>query len=125
MAEPKLVDYIEDIATYSPPLHSGTVNRRLVPAELGAGFELVHGTLAPGGNASPHYHPTEWQVIPLIEGEGQLVLGDSEPVVIRAGAVIRIPPATPHIFDVLGDRPAKVFVLYCPPLGPDSFRPAV
>lgn len=123
MPELELVNYIEDIPTYSPPLHSGTVNRRLITAELGAGFELVHGTLAPGGSASPHYHPTEWQVILIMEGEGRLVLGDNKPVVVRAGAVIRIPPATPHVFNVMGDRPAKVLVLYSPPLGPDSFRP--
>lgn len=113
--------YLDEIETYSPPLHSGTLNRRLVPAELGAGFEMAHGTIEPGGTASRHQHETEWQVFMLLEGEGRLELGTEPPLTITAGAIVRIPPRTPHLFEVTGDRPVKLIVIYSPPLGEHGF----
>lgn len=118
------MDYVvelKDLETYSPPLHDDTVNRRLVPAELGAGIEVVHGTLAPGGTASRHKHATEWQVIILQSGEATLEIGDAPRQSLRAGSVVRIPPGTPHAFAVTGTEPARVIVIYSPPLGPDGF----
>lgn len=119
-ANPEVVR-LDDLDTYSPPLHDGTVNRRLVPAELGAGLEMVHGTLEPGGKAHRHQHDREWQIIMLLEGEAHLELGDRPPEEIAAGAVVRIPPRTPHLFVVTGDKPAKVIVIYSPPLGKNGF----
>ncbi len=113
--------HLDDLAPYSPPLHHGTVNRRIFPADLGAGVEVIHGTLAPGGSADLHAHPQEWQMIFLLEGTGLLVLGDGEGEAVGPGAVVRLRPGTPHRFSVTGDSPAKVIVLYSPPLGPDSF----
>lgn len=117
----KSVLNLEEIETYSPPLHSGTVNRRLVPAELGAGFEMVHGTIEPGGIGHRHQHATEWQVFMLLEGEGRLELGNEPPQMLRAGAIVRIPPQTPHYFEVTGRKAAKLIVIYSPPLGKDGF----
>ncbi|SMF57081.1 Cupin domain-containing protein [Tistlia consotensis] len=121
MPQTPLVVRLDDLETYSPPLHSGTVNRRLVEASLGAGFEVVHGTIAPGGAGHRHQHQSEWQVILLLEGEGRLQLGDGEPETIAAGTVVRIPPRTPHLFEVTGSTAAKVLVIYAPPLGADGF----
>lgn len=121
------MDYVvelDKLETYSPPLHDDTVNRRLVPAALGAGIEVVHGTLQPGGTAQRHKHRTEWQVIILQEGEAMLEIGDRPAQPLTAGAVVRIPPDTPHAFLVTGQTAAKVIVIYSPPLGPDGFIPA-
>lgn len=115
------VVHLDDLETYSPPLHDGTVNRRLVPADLGAGIEVVHGTIAPGGAGHRHKHLTEWQVIYLLEGDAVLDIGDEPRQSLRAGAVVRIPPDTPHYFEVTGDTPARVMVIYSPPLGKDGF----
>ena len=113
--------HLDNIEIYAPPLHSGTTNRRLVPAELGAGFEMVHGTIEPGGMGHRHQHEHEWQVFMILEGEGRLQLGDEPACMIRAGSVVRIPPLTPHMFEVTGDRPVKVIVIYSPPLGKGGF----
>ncbi len=115
---------LAELPAYGPPLHSGTVNRRLVHAELGAGVEVVHGTIEPGGAGHRHSHSTEWQIIILLQGEGRLECGDGPPRIIRAGATVRIPPRTAHLFEVTGTRPAEVIVIYSPPLGPDGFLPA-
>jgi quercetin dioxygenase-like cupin family protein len=120
----KQLDYVvnlDALDAYSPPLHDGTVNRRLVPASVGAGIEIVHGTIEPGGIGQRHKHLTEWQIILLMEGEGILEIGDEPRQTITAGAVVRIPPNTPHYFEVTGDTAAKVIVVYSPPLGPNGF----
>lgn len=113
---------LDDLTPYSPPLHHGTVNRRMLPADLGAGVEVVHGTLSPGGSAELHTHPNEWQMIFVMEGCGVLLVGTTgEEEAVGPGAIVRLAPGTPHQFTVTGDSPAKVIVLYSPPLGPDSF----
>ncbi|WP_339948090.1 cupin domain-containing protein [uncultured Albimonas sp.] len=124
MTDSRYVVSLEDLEPYSPPLHEGTVNRRLLPADLGAGFEMAHGTLAPGGSASRHLHRSEWQVIYMLDGTAELEIGDEPRRPLAAGDMVRIPPGTPHLFDVTGDVPAKVLVIYSPPLGPDGFVPA-
>lgn len=115
---------LDKLETYAPPLHDGTTNRRLVPADLGAGVEVVHGTLEPGGTASRHKHAESWQVIILQAGEAELDIGDAPRQSLSAGAVVRIPPGTPHYFEVTGTEAAKVIVIYSPPLGKDGFIPA-
>lgn len=124
MTQKPSVEYINDIETYSPPLHNGTLNRRLVPASLEAGFEMVHGTLSPGGSADRHLHETEWQVIVMLAGRARLQMGDASEIIVSAGAIIRIPPRVAHVFHVIGDKPAEVLVIYCPPLGHDGFKSA-
>ena len=110
MDDSTLVSAFTDLPAYGPPLHSGTVNRRLVAGALGAGFEVVHGIIQPGGMGHRHHHATEWQVILLMAGEGRLQLGDAPPVTIRARTVVRIPPGMPHLFEVTGQEPAEVIV---------------
>src|SRR3546814_5944873 len=72
-----LIQSIDAIATYSPPLHDGTVNRRLVDAALGAGVEVIQGRLAPGGTANRHMHREAWQIILVQGGRVRVELGDS------------------------------------------------
>lgn len=118
------MDYVvelDKLETYAPPLHEGTANRRLVPADLGAGVEVVHGTLESGGTASRHKHATEWQVIILLAGTANLEIGEEPSRPLTAGAVVRIPPDTPHYFEVTSEEPAKVIVIYSPPLGVGGF----
>lgn len=119
-----LIQSIDEIATYSPPLHDGTVNRRLVDASLGAGVEVIQGRLAPGGTASRHLHRDAWQIILVQGGRARVELGDDVVREVGPGTVIRIPPMLPHYVEVLGDEPAELIVIYSPPFGPDGFIPA-
>lgn len=119
-----LIQSIEDLPTYSPPLHDGTVNRRLVPATLGAGVEVIQGRLAPGGTASRHKHRDAWQVILVQKGRARIELGDDTVREVGPGTVVRIPPMMPHFVEILGDETAELIVIYSPPVGPDGFIPA-
>ena len=89
-----LIQHVSELPAYSPPAHSGTVNRRLVGREFGAGFEMVLGQVAPGGEASRHYHVDEAQIVYILKGEADVALGDELPRRCGPGTVIRIPRAS-------------------------------
>ena len=117
----KLIQHVSELPAYSPPAHSGTVNRRLVGREFGAGFEMVLGQLAPGGEASRHYHVDEAQVVYILKGEADVALGDDQPRRCGPGTVIRIPKGLTHEVVTAGNQALEVLVLYAPPLGPNGF----
>lgn len=116
-----LIQHLSDLPTYSPPAHVGTVNRRLVEREFGAGFEMILGRLAPGGEASRHYHVDEAQVVYILKGEADIALGDDPPRRCGPETVIRIPKGLTHEIVVAGDETLECLVLYAPPLGPHGF----
>jgi quercetin dioxygenase-like cupin family protein len=116
-----LIQHVCDLPAYSPPAHSGTVNRRLVGREFGAGFEMILGRVAPGGEASRHYHVDEAQIVYILNGEADIALGDDAPLRCGPGTVIRIPKGLAHEVVTAGDEPLECLVLYAPPLGPDGF----
>jgi uncharacterized cupin superfamily protein len=67
---------------------------------------LQHATVAPGAlSAPPHCHSAEEELFVVLEGDGELLLGDEEPVAVRPGSVVARPPATgvAHAFRA-GDR---------------------
>ena len=72
-----LIENLADLARYVPPGHSGTENARLVTKEQTAGsFEMVHGTLAPGGHAARHSHASAFQAMYVLDGAAEVILGD-------------------------------------------------
>jgi len=112
----KAIEHFDDLDTYTPPGHAGTVNRRLTTREFSEHFELVHGTLEPGGVAHRHSHATEAQVIYILEGEADVVLGDDPVVRCVAGSIIRIEPTLEHEVTSVGEIPLKLVIVYSPPL---------
>src|SRR5438045_9705841 len=90
-ASSTLIQNISELPAYSPPAHSGTVNRRLVGREFGAGFEMILGQVAPGGEASRHYHVEEAQIVFILKGEADVALGEEPPRRCGPGTGIRLP----------------------------------
>lgn len=119
-----LIQHESEIAPYIPPGHEGTVNIRLIDKDFCGAFEVNLGVVQPGGEASPHSHETEHQVVYIIDGKADVVLGDAPAVECGPGTVIRIPPKLEHGVYAKGDRPLRVMVLYSPPLGPRLELPA-
>jgi len=119
MSNDDLIQHVSDLPAYSPPAHSGTLNRRLVGRDFGAGFEMILGWVASGGEAS-HYHVDEAQIVYILKGEADVALGDAPPRRCGPGTVIRIPKGLTHEVVTAGDE-ALELVLYAPPLGPHGF----
>lgn len=72
------------------------------------------------GEAEPHHHETEHQIIDLLRGEGDVSLGEDSPVRCTAGAIVRIPPRLRHFVVDVGAEPLKMIVIYSPPIPPHA-----
>ena len=113
-----LIEHEDDMAAYVPPGHEGTVNVRLIDKDFCDAFEMNLGTVQPGGEASPHHHDTEHQVIYILDGMADVVLGDDPAVECGPGTVRRIPPKMKHAVYTKGATALRARLLYSPPLGP-------
>ncbi|HKK37310.1 MAG TPA: cupin domain-containing protein [Paracoccaceae bacterium] len=115
------IERLEAIATYAPPGHSGTTNRRLVTADATEGrFEMVHGRIAPGGVADRHHHEREYQAMYVLAGACDVALGEAAAVRAEAGAVVRIPPGLDHRVTSLGPEDLELLIVYSPPIARTS-----
>ncbi len=113
-----LIQHEGDMAAYVPPGHEGTVNVRLIDKAFCGAFEMNLGVVQPGGEASPHHHETEHQVIYILDGVADVILGDDPAVECGPGTVVRIPPKLKHAVYTKGKTALRALVLYSPPLGP-------
>ncbi len=108
---------VNQLKRYSPDAHAGTVNMRIIGQEtVGArNVEVVLGIIDPGGQAEPHFHTDIEQVFYLLEGRVEVEMrGEKERM--EPGDAVYFPPGEKHQVDVLGDRPARLLVIYAPPL---------
>ncbi len=105
-----------DVPAYQPKGHSGTTNRRLVGREnVGAEhLEVVLGTIEPGQGATPHLHPGIEQVCYILSGTAVASVEAVERR-LEAGDTVFFPAGTEHRFEVVGDEPVRVLVVYSPP----------
>ena len=108
---------VNQLEPYSPDLHAGTINRRIIGQETVAAknMEIVLGELDPSGIAEPHFHSGTEQVIYLLEGRIEVEMrGEKEK--LEPGDTVYFPPGEKHQVVVLGDQPAKLLVIYSPPI---------
>ncbi len=110
------IETLIDIATYQPENHSSTTNRRLVSARDCPDFEMVHGTLKPGGVAERHFHDVSYQAMYVLGGMAEISLGEQAPERVSAGAVVRIPPGLSHEVTSLGPDDLELLIVYSPPI---------
>src|SRR3972149_2307573 len=97
----------EEVPSYSPPLHVGTVNRRLVGKDVNGStrVELVLGTVEPGGVAERHTHEVE-QAMYVVEGRALVEVGDDKREV-GPGTACFFPPGMPHRVGAPRPRPRR------------------
>ena len=105
-----------DLDQYAPPGHGGTVNVRLAGKEFCDAFEMLLGTVKPGGEAEPHSHDIEHQIIYILKGQAKVTLGDDPAVIRGPGTVIRIPPKLEHGIVAIGEEDYQCVIIYSPPL---------
>ena len=65
------------------------------------------------GSMPPHVHKLTQEVVYMLRGEGLFQLG-TERMLLKAGAVVRIPAGTVHTFTNQGPAPAVFFVVTTP-----------
>lgn len=117
----------EDVPPYAPPLHAGTVNRRLVGKDVNGSrhVEMILGTLEPGGVAERHSHDAQEQAMYILEGRALVEVGDDIKEEVGPGTACFFPAGVAHRFQAL--TPVKALVIYAPPLerstSDQPFRP--
>jgi len=112
-----LIDNLANLPIYVPPGHSGTRNARLVlREETGGRFEMVHGTLDPGGHAARHAHAEAFQAMYVLAGTADVTLGDELARNCGPGDIVRIPPGLEHEVTSLGPDPLRLIIVYSPPI---------
>lgn len=117
MAAGKYIVRLEDVEPYSPPLHSGTVNRRLVGRQsVGAqNIEVVLGVLEKGGGAEKHAHNDVEQAMYILEGRAIVEVGEVREEV-GPNTALFFPPGVAHALEVVSETPLKTLVIYGPPI---------
>jgi len=98
------------------PFPAGRRTRNLVggPSPIQAeAFSLGHVTLEPGGGQVPWHNQEQEEIYLILEGEGEICLGE-ERSAIQAGQAVFIPPTVFHQLTNTGDVPMVMIYCYGP-----------
>ncbi len=76
-------------------------------------FAMGMVTLDPAGGQVPWHNQAQEEVYFIIEGTGEMCLGD-EVCELRAGQLVQIPPGVYHQLSNKGDTPLKMLYCYGP-----------
>lgn len=74
-----------------------------------SGLGLLVWNLLPGQENDYHLHPASEHVQIVIQGEVEYTLADEEPVILKAGDAVMVPPGVPHGIRNVSDAPASYF----------------
>lgn len=107
---------VQELASYFPANHTGTINCRVIGREtVGAALlEVLIGTITKGHGALKHAHPGLEQASLILEGEGTGEIHDVERC-LGPGQWSFNPQGEFHRFSVSSDEPVRVLVIYAPP----------
>jgi len=86
-------------------------------------MSIARARLAPGEATEPHRldHTTERYLI--VEGSGSVRVGALDPVAVRPGDIVFVPPGVPQQVANTGDRDLVFYCLCTPPFdGSDYLR---
>lgn len=79
---------------------------------------LAEARLPPGNSTTPHYHPRTEEIYYILNGMGEMRIGD-ETRIVRAGDAVAIPPGQIHQISNIGPELLK-FLCCCAPAYEDS-----
>jgi quercetin dioxygenase-like cupin family protein len=77
-------------------------------------FSIVEATEEPGSAAPLHVHHGEAEIFYVVEGQLELTCG-GQTIAAGAGDLVYAPKDVPHAYAVVGDRPARVLLIFSRP----------
>lgn len=77
-------------------------------------FSIVESTDPPGSGAPLHVHHGEAEAFYILEGALELTCG-AQKVTARSGDFVYTPKDVPHKYVVLGEKPARLLLLFSRP----------
>lgn len=93
---------------------AGTVRIIAGAASTDGSFSIVETTEEPGAAAPLHVHHGEAEAFFVLAGTIELTCG-GDTVTVAAGDFVHAPADVPHKYEVIGDRPARVLLLFSRP----------
>lgn len=79
----------------------------------GGAYAVFEDLVLPGQGMRLHVHTREDETLYVVEGELQVVLGD-QTYMARVGDFAHMARGTPHRFQNVSDKPARMFMSYSP-----------
>src|SRR6478752_3174231 len=94
-------------------LGDSVIETLLFGARAGAAFDVIRGTVAPGGGPPPHIHRREDEITFVVDGEFEYVVGEQ---IIRAsaGTCLFLPRNVVHHFRNIGTTTGTLFGIATP-----------
>lgn len=91
----------------------GAVTFKVTGAETAGRLSVFESEIAAGDGPPLHVHANEDEVLYVLEGEFRFRLGD-EIHTAPAGSVMYVPRGVPHCFQVAGDSPGRLLIVFTP-----------
>ena len=95
------------------PVPGHKITHKLSGEDTGGAFSLLEVELD-GDGPPQHLHKNEDEVLYILEGEINVLLGERT-FRAKAGAVVRIPRGTVHTFGRVEKKNAKLLIMFYPP----------
>jgi quercetin dioxygenase-like cupin family protein len=93
---------------------SGTIRVLGAADSTGGAFSIHEANEEPGSAAPLHVHHGEAEAFYVVEGTIELTCGD-QTVTATAGDFVHTPKDVPHMYTVVGERPARVLLIFSRP----------
>ena len=104
----------DSVPTYISEPGSIGMTILLDEASVGSDVGLSLGTFLPGASVAEHVHEGAAEILYIMSGEMELVIGGTT-VIAREGSAVYIPPDSPHSARVsAGIEPVEVVQVYSP-----------
>ncbi len=110
----KYVVKLNEGEVFVPPLHTKTLDRRLIDGKLGArNFQLIYGEIEPGGVAQTHSHEMEQGGF-ILEGKALIEI-EGERFEAERDFAFFIPSNAKHQITNIGATTLKLILVFAPP----------
>ncbi len=114
MTEGKSGAYVPPNGGDSVWLVGSHITVKLTSEDTGGVYAMTEEITPPQqGGAPPHVHDQENEVLYVLEGEVEFLLGE-ETIPAGAGSCVYAPRGTVHAFKNVGTSPSRVLVVYSP-----------
>jgi len=92
------------------------------PKNFGKAKNMCFGTAVfpPHTHAPSHVHPSEEEIIYIIQGCGEMYF-NSEPEPLTPGTCVYVPPGIEHSINNKSDVPLKLIYVFSPPVEQGSY----